>query len=73
MKNLSYEDSLERLDEVLEKLEDGNLPLEKHLELFEESVLLHRHCMEILNKTEKTVKLIVKDNEIIEEDFDMEV
>lgn len=73
MKDLSYEESLERLEEVLEKLEEGNIPLEEHLNLFEESVKLHKHCTGILNKTEKTIELILKDGEIIEKEFNPEV
>lgn len=73
MEKLSYEESLNQLEDILEKLEEGNLPLEDHLKLFEESVGLHRHCMEILNKTEKAIELIIKDGKVCERNFDLEV
>ena len=36
----SFEDAVKRLSEIVQKLEKGDLPLEKSLELFEEGVRL---------------------------------
>jgi exodeoxyribonuclease VII small subunit len=52
----SFEDSIRRLSEIVEALEDGDLPLEKSLELFEEGVKLSRASQATLDGAEKRVE-----------------
>jgi exodeoxyribonuclease VII small subunit len=40
----SYEEAFARLQEIVKKLEDGDLPLQQSLELFEEGIKLFRQC-----------------------------
>ncbi len=57
-KNLSFEQSLSRLDEIVRHLEKGDLPLNDSLSLFEEGTELIRRCGEMLDEAEqKVVKL----------------
>ena len=69
-KELSFEKALERLECIVEMLENGENPLEKSLELFEEGVSLVKLCNEKLEKVEGAVKVLInKDGEYIEKDF----
>ena len=56
--NLSFEQSLSWLDEIVRHLEKGDLPLNDSLSLFEEGTGLIRRCGEMLDEAEqKVVKL----------------
>ena len=52
----SFEGTLERLHEIVEQLEGGELPLEESLRLFEEGVRLSRASQARLNAAEKRVE-----------------
>ena len=52
----SFEDSIRRLSEIVEALEDGDLPLEQSLKLFEEGVKLSRASQATLDGAEKRVE-----------------
>jgi exodeoxyribonuclease VII small subunit len=57
----SFEDALQRLEDVLESLEHGNLNLEESVQAFEEGVKLVRFCHDKLDEVERRVELLVKD------------
>ena len=52
---LTFEQSLERLDEIVRLLEKGDAPLAESLGLFEEGTALIRACSQQLDKAEQTV------------------
>ncbi len=55
---MSFEQSLSRLDEIVRHLEKGDLPLNDSLSLFEEGTGLIRRCGAMLDEAEhKVVKL----------------
>ena len=56
----SFETSLRALEETVELLEAGDLPLEESLVLFEKGVASLRHCHAVLDVAEKRVRLLVK-------------
>ena len=60
-KELKFEDGLKRLEEIVAKLESGNLPLDDSLKLFEEGVKLVRFCNERLAEAQQKVELLTKD------------
>ena len=60
-KKQSFEDSLAELEKIVNKLEDGDLPLEESLELFEKGVRLSRECQERLNLAERRIEILLKD------------
>lgn len=69
-KEISFEDALERLEEIVDLLESGENPLEKSLELFEEGVGLVKLCNKKLEGIENSVKILVNNNgEMEEKDF----
>lgn len=52
----SFESALERLNDIVEHLESGELPLEESLRLFEEGVKLSRLAQARLDSAEKRVE-----------------
>jgi exodeoxyribonuclease VII small subunit len=57
---MDFEKKLSRLEEIVEKMESGDLSLEDSLKLFEEGVKHSRECHEQLTKAEEKVKLLLK-------------
>lgn len=47
-----------QLEEIVEELEAGDLPLEKALKKFEEGVKVSRSCTQILDETQQKVTLL---------------
>lgn len=56
---MDFEKKLGRLEEIVTKMEKGDLALEESLALFEEGVKLSRECHQKLNDAESKVKLLV--------------
>jgi len=57
----NFEEALKRLEEIVGELEQGEIPLEETLSLFEEGVNLSRFCRKKLDEAEKRVDLLLKD------------
>lgn len=57
----TFEESLNKLEVIVQKLEEGDLPLEESLKLFEEGVKLSRDCRERLSKAERRIEILLKD------------
>lgn len=70
-KKLSFEESVERLDEIVHHLESGDLSLDKSLSLFEEGASLVKECSKMLDEAEqKVVQLKINaDGSFEEKDF----
>ena len=58
----SFESSLEELERIVRELEQGELPLERSLELFEQGVKLSRQCQERLSQAERRIEILMRDN-----------
>ena len=56
---MDFEKNLKRLEEIVQKLENGELQLEESLKLFEEGVKISRQCNEKLSEAEKKVKVLL--------------
>jgi exodeoxyribonuclease VII small subunit len=59
----TFEASLEALERIVQQLEDGDLPLEKSLELFEQGIRLSRECQERLSQAERRIEILLRDNQ----------
>jgi exodeoxyribonuclease VII small subunit len=59
----TFETSLEELEQIVEKLEGGDLPLEESLELFEKGIKLSRECRTRLANAERRIEILTKDAE----------
>jgi len=71
-KKPTFEQDLERLEDIVNELETGNLPLEDALKRFEEGVRLYRLCEERLKDAEQRVEILLKqaDGSIAEVPFE---
>ena len=58
----SFEKSLADLEKIVAKLEDGDLPLEESLELFEKGIKLSRECRSRLTNAERRIEVLMKDS-----------
>ena len=56
---MDFEKKLSRLEEIVQKMEKGDLALEESLKLFEEGVKLSRECQGQLTTAEAKVKQLV--------------
>jgi len=56
-----FEDALNKLEKIVSKLEEGDIPLEESLKLFEEGIRLSRFCNQKLDEAEKKVEILLKD------------
>jgi exodeoxyribonuclease VII small subunit len=56
----SFESSLRELEQIVQQLEGGDLPLERSLELFEQGVRLSRECQKRLDEAEHKVEILLK-------------
>lgn len=62
-KKMSFEDSLKRLDKLVEEMESGEMELDAMISAFEEGQLLVKACTEKLNEVERKIEKVVKDGE----------
>lgn len=59
---INFEQSLMELNQLIEKMEAGDLPLEKSLDCFEQGIKLIKQCQLALEKAEQKVQILVKKN-----------
>ena len=57
---LNFEDSIKRLKEVVEQIEQGEIPLQDSLEQYEQGMALIKHCRGILQQAEERIEKISK-------------
>lgn len=57
----SFEQSMKQLEQIVEQLETGELPLEKALKKFEDGMKLSRSCSAMLDETERKINLLIED------------
>ncbi len=70
-KELSFEESLEKLEEIVKKLETGDIPLDDAINEFNEAIKLSKICDDKLKKAEEAITKVVKESgEIV--DFQVE-
>ena len=67
MENLSFEESLEKLEEIVAKLENGDVPLDDAIDEFEKAMQLVKVCNQKLSSAEESIAKIVQDNGEIKE------
>ncbi len=70
-KELSFEESLENLEEIVKKLEVGDVPLDDAINEFNKAMKLSKVCDDKLKKAEEAITKLVKDNNDIV-DFQVE-
>jgi len=67
-----FEAALAELEAIVQRLEQGELPLEESLRQFERGVALTRSCQQALRQAEQKIRVLSKDagGELVERDFD---
>lgn len=70
----TFEKSLDELEMIVMKLEDGDLPLEESLRLFENGIKLSRECRERLTAAERKIQILIKDasGELVATDIELD-
>lgn len=58
--NLTFENAMKRLDDIVRLLEQGDAPLSQSLSLFEEGAALLKQCNDLLDAAEQKVSLLQK-------------
>ena len=68
---MSFEESIQQLESLVEKLEAGGTDLDKSLEIYEKAVVLRNHCREVLDDGQRRIKKILETSSgIVETDFE---
>ncbi|HEY7923704.1 MAG TPA: exodeoxyribonuclease VII small subunit [Vicinamibacteria bacterium] len=57
----SFEQALQQLEQIVQKLEKGELPLEDSLKLYEDGIRLSRLCHGKLEEAEGRIEVLLKD------------
>ena len=60
-RRVNLEKAMNELEEIVEQLETGDLPLDKSLQQFERGVKLSRDCQKALDQAEQKVELLIGD------------
>ena len=70
-KNQTFEENMQRLEQIVRTMERGEVPLEESLKLFQEGTALVSSCGKLLDEAELKIKMISTgaDGEPVEEDF----
>lgn len=61
---MTFEEAIKRLEEIVKELESGRSPLEKSLQLFEEGIELSKFCDNKLKSIEEKAMKILQDDEL---------
>ena len=74
-KNHTFEENMQRLEQIVRAMERGDVPLEESLKLFREGTALVEACGKLLDEAELQVKKIATtaDGSPVEENFEYEV
>ncbi len=60
-----FEEALERLEDIVKKMEAGDMTLEESLKAFEEGIKLARLCSRRLDEAERRVEILLKQEEAL--------
>ena len=67
-KNLNFEDSLAKLEGIVDALEDDDVSLEESVKKFEEGIKLVKDCQKQLKEAELKVNKLMGDGEILDQE-----
>ncbi|MEC1261112.1 exodeoxyribonuclease VII small subunit [Bacillus swezeyi] len=60
--DLTFEEAMKGLEKIVSKLEEGDVPLEKAIDYFQEGMVLSKMCHEKLQNVEKQMDYILREN-----------
>lgn len=67
MKEIKFEEAIQKLEEIAKELESGTLGLDESVEKFEEGMKLSKTCTKMLNEAEKRINILINNGEEIQE------
>ena len=68
---MSFEESIQQLESLVEKLEAGGTDLDQSLEIYEKAVVLRNHCRKVLDDGQRRIKKILETSSgVAEADFE---
>lgn len=70
---MSFEDAVKMIEEIINEMENGRLPLEQSLQYFEDGIKLVKYCNTKLENYEKKITMVIegKDGKLIEKDVEI--
>lgn len=74
-KKLTFENAMENLEEIVQQMETGDIPLNELIDKYNEGMKLSAFCLAELNKAEQIINTeikIDKDNKIVETKLNLE-
>ncbi|MDD5292516.1 MAG: exodeoxyribonuclease VII small subunit [Candidatus Omnitrophica bacterium] len=60
---MKFEESLHKLERIVEELEAGNISLDKAIKIYQDGMLISKQCLELLDKAEKKIQICSKDKD----------
>lgn len=73
MAEANFEETIKKLEAIANELEKGDLNLDESVTKFEEGMKLSKACNDILENAEKRISILIKkDDEVMEENFNVE-
>ena len=63
MAKKTFELAMKQLEQIVQDLEAGDIPLEKAIKKFEEGIQISKYCSEKLDESEKKITLLMRDSE----------
>ncbi len=64
VENLTYEEALKQLEDIVQKLENNEIPLEESIALFQEGITLSKYCDDKLKNIQAKVAQIYENGEL---------
>lgn len=63
MAKKTFEMAMKQLEQIVQDLETGDMPLEKAIKKFEEGIRVSKYCSEKLDESEKRITLLMRDSD----------
>jgi exodeoxyribonuclease VII small subunit len=63
MAKKTFEMAMKQLEQIVQDLETGDMPLEKAIKKFEEGIKVSKYCSEKLDESEKRITLLMRDSD----------
>ena len=63
MAKKTFEMAMKQLEQIVQDLETGDMPLEKAIKKFEEGIKISKYCSEKLDESEKKITLLMRDSD----------
>ena len=60
---IKFEKAISELEQIVNELEEGNLPLDESLEAFQNGIVLSKICNKQLTEAERKIELLTKDKD----------